>query len=75
MIWFVKTNDGTTQKTNKSTMAKTILGETKKGEAKERPKDAEHQGPKKRERTSLFHGRELSHPQAFLCHHHANHEI
>jgi len=37
----------------------------KKGEAKERPKYAQLEGPKKKEKTSLSHGRKLFHPQSF----------
>lgn len=35
----------------------------KKGEAKERPNDAQPEGPKKREKTSLYCGRKLFHPR------------
>jgi hypothetical protein len=55
-------------------MARTILG-NKKGEAKERPKDAEFERPKKKERISLFCGKKLSHPWTLLCHQHVNLEI
>jgi len=37
----------------------------KKGEAKERPKDTWAERPKKKEKTSLSHGRQLFHPRSF----------
>ncbi len=46
-----------------------------KGEAKERPKDAHPEGPKKRERDSLSCGRKLFHPRPLLHHQHANRAI
>ncbi len=43
-------------------MARTIPGATKKGEAKERPKDAQPKRPKNREKVSFPCGRKLFHP-------------
>jgi hypothetical protein len=43
-----------------------------KGKAKERPKDAQLAGTKKKEKN---YGRNLSHPQPLSCCMHANHEI
>jgi hypothetical protein len=39
-----------------------MMTRTIPGEAKERSKDTQPQGPKKRERASLSRGRKLSHP-------------
>jgi len=52
-------------------MDRTIPGETKE-KAKERPKDPQFVGTKKKEKA---HGKNLSHPQPLSCCMHENHEI
>jgi hypothetical protein len=50
------------QKSNKRSMTKTVLGR-QKGKARKRPKDAQPEEPKERDRTSLSHGRKVFHSQ------------
>jgi hypothetical protein len=52
----------TIQKTNKRVMARTILGETKRGRPKKGQNMHNPKGPKKRKRSSFFCGRKLFHP-------------
>jgi hypothetical protein len=47
---------------NKRSMGETITRETKKRKAKERPKDEQSIGTKKRDRANPSRGRKLSHP-------------